>query len=163
MEKSVHRVIFENSTVRHLRCKSCDVVHVCATKGSFQARVQPLPFAELIALATQGGVEPYSIRRDFHPTDVFSHPKFGAGYVCAILSPPQKMEALFEDKLRVLVCGPGSSMPEPIVVVPPAEDVSDGIVDVSDGIVDVAIDEPSLKEAAESAGLADAGADESGL
>jgi hypothetical protein len=37
------------------------------------------------------------------------HTKFGEGYVLDILGPPMKMEVLFADRKRLLVCGPGST------------------------------------------------------
>jgi hypothetical protein len=42
---------------------------------------------------------------------LFKHPSFGVGYVVAVLSPPVKMEVMFADKVRLLVCGPGSGVP----------------------------------------------------
>jgi hypothetical protein len=111
--ESVHRVVLEDSQVRHLRCDACDAGHVCSTKGSYQAVIHALPFEELVKLTDQDSVEAYSIHTAYHPTGVFEHPKFGAGYVFAILSPPKKMEVLFADKARFLVCGPGSGILEP--------------------------------------------------
>lgn len=108
---SVHRITFENTAVRHLRCDACEAVHVCATKGSFQAAIHPIAFDKLSA--DGGEAEAYSIQSAFHPASLFSHPKFGVGYVFAILSPPQKMEVIFADKVRFLVCGPGSGVPIP--------------------------------------------------
>ena len=111
--ESLHRVVLESAQVRHLRCDACDAAHVCWTKGSFHATIAALAFKELVKAATQGDAPAYSIRSAFHPTDVFKHPKFGMGYVFAILSPPAKMEVLFSDKVRFLVCGPGSGFLEP--------------------------------------------------
>lgn len=111
--KSVHRLIFENKVVRHLRCDACKAAHVCAMKGSFQSAIHPKAFDEVVSDSGVDEAEAYSIRNAYHPTDVFSHPNFGVGYVFAILSPPQKMEVLFADKVRFLVCGPGSGVPEP--------------------------------------------------
>ncbi len=110
--ESLHRVVFENAEVRHLRCDECAAAHVIASKGSFHADIHALSISDVIDAAKQGETEPYNIRRAFHPTDSFAHPKFGIGYVFAILSPPQKMEALFADKARFLVCGPGSGLSE---------------------------------------------------
>jgi hypothetical protein len=45
------------------------------------------------------------------------HPKFGEGYVLAVRSPPVKMEVLFDDHNRLLVCGRAS-----IIGVPEDED-----------------------------------------
>ncbi len=105
----------ETAQVRHLRCDACDAAHVCRTKGSFHRAIAALAFEELVKTATQEEAPDYSIRSAFHLTDVFKHPKFGMGYVFAILSPPAKMEVLFSDKVRFLVCGPGSGVlgPEP--------------------------------------------------
>jgi hypothetical protein len=37
------------------------------------------------------------------------HATFGQGYVMAILWPPRKMEVLFGDRTRVMLCGQGSA------------------------------------------------------
>lgn len=110
--ESLHRIVYENAAVQHLRCDECDAAHVCPAKGSFHAKMDPRPLGKLIEDASDGAPEPYSIRNAYHPGGVFAHPKFGTGYVFAILSPPQKMEVLFADKVRFLVCGPGSGVLE---------------------------------------------------
>jgi hypothetical protein len=110
--ESLHRVVLETPQVRHLRCDGCNAPHVCATRGSYKSTIVALSIDDLVASATQGEVDAYSIHSAFHPTDIFSHPKFGMGYVFAILSPPKKMEVLFSDQVRFLVCGPGSGIYE---------------------------------------------------
>jgi hypothetical protein len=51
--------------------------------------------------------KPYSIKKDFTDGDYISHSKFGNGYVLTVV-PPNKMEVLFEDEKKLLICGPGS-------------------------------------------------------
>tara|TARA_R110002073_G_scaffold332410_4_gene518385 strand:+ start:10007 stop:10465 length:459 start_codon:yes stop_codon:yes gene_type:complete len=111
-EECFHRVTFEDKEVRHIRCELCSAVHVCASKGSFHARIESLDHAQVADAAEHPEADCYQSSSAFGPTDVFAHPSFGLGYVVEVL-PPSKMEVLFADKVRVLVCGPGSGIPEP--------------------------------------------------
>jgi hypothetical protein len=70
--------------------------------------MRPLDFADIREPNSEDEIEPYRTTRAFQPTDFFQHVTFGVGYVVAILSPPTKMEVKFADKVRLLVCGPGS-------------------------------------------------------
>lgn len=110
-DETVHRLTFEDTEVRHVRCESCQAAHVCAYKGSFHAGMQPLTFADVSAFAQTQDGEPEAYRSSaaYHPRTVFRHPSFGLGYVISVLSPPVKMDVMFADKNRYLVCGPGSS------------------------------------------------------
>lgn len=112
-DECFHRVTFEDKDVRHIRCEACSAVHVCASKGSFHSRIQPLDHAQVANSEEHDGVASYSSSSEFGPTDVFTHPSFGLGYVVQVL-PPKKMEVLFADKVRVLVCAPGSGIPAPV-------------------------------------------------
>jgi Zn ribbon nucleic-acid-binding protein len=117
-EQSSHSVSFEDKLIRHIRCDSCGVLHACASKGSFYAGIHPLDFAELTKLATveAGAIPAYHSGTTFHPADLLEHPTLGVGYVAAVLSPPNKMEVIFADKTRVLVCAPDSGiLEEPVV------------------------------------------------
>lgn len=110
-----HLVTFENKQVRHLRCESCAAVHVCLHEGGFRSSIHPLDFADLFESGKEDALEPYRSTSAFQPTNFFKHPTLGVGYVVAILSPPTKMEVKFADKVRLLVCGPGSgTLPVPV-------------------------------------------------
>ena len=111
-EQDSHQLTFENKRVRHLRCESCQAIHVFAYKGSFHAQSSALDFAAVTGAAQNADVGAYGAGNAFYTADLFEHPKFGTGYVLAVLSPPKKMEVLFTDKMRVLVCGAGSGEPK---------------------------------------------------
>ena len=113
---------FENEQVRHLRCESCAAPHVCRHEGAFRSSILPLDFADIFETGGEDAPTPYRSSNDFHPTDFFEHVSFGVGYVVAILSPPTKMEVKFADKVRLLVCGPGSGeLPIPVPVKVPSK------------------------------------------
>lgn len=112
-ERCLHRVTFEDKEVRHTRCEACSAAHLCASKGSFHLRIQPLEHAQVADSTKHSEADAYSSSRAFAPTDVFAHPSFGLGYVVEVLG-VSKMEVLFADKARVLVCGPGSGIPVPL-------------------------------------------------
>lgn len=107
-----HQLTFENKQVRHLRCESCLAIHVFACKGSFHSQSKAIDLAALTEPTPIGDVAAYRAGNAFFTADLFEHPKFGTGYVLAVLSPPKKMEVLFTDKMRVLVCGAGSGEPK---------------------------------------------------
>lgn len=117
-EETLHRLTFEDAQVRHLRCESCSAAHVCAYKGSFHAGLHPMDFADVIKSQSDGEIQAYRSSTAFQPRDVFEHPSFGVGYVLAVLSPPKKMDVMFEDKNRYLVCGPGSGVEAEVEAAP---------------------------------------------
>ena len=111
-EKTPHRLVFENKEIRHFRCDLCQGIQVCAYKTSVLSEFRALDFAAVRESAQRPDTPAYRAGDAFHPADLFEHPKFGTGYVLAVLSPPKKMEVLFADKARVLVCGVGSGVPK---------------------------------------------------
>lgn len=108
-----HRVFFENKQVSHLRCESCATVHVCAYKGSFHDKINPIGLSTLFDTTTRSELDEYSIRGNFQPADFLEHPSLGVGYVVEVLSEKMRMKVMFADKVRLLLCGPGSGVPIP--------------------------------------------------
>jgi hypothetical protein len=96
----------------HLRCQSCGVT--CAYAGD-------PPDGELLDYAaaverTRIKPRPYRPTSSFGPGELIDHVKFGLGYVLVMREPPDKMEVLFADQQRLLVCQPkasGKSKAEP--------------------------------------------------
>lgn len=58
---------------------------------------------KLTAGCDEGSLPVYSIKTAFKVEDVFKHPSFGVGVVLAELS-PSKVNVLFKDGARILVC-----------------------------------------------------------
>lgn len=105
--KTEYNVIYEKDGIHNLRCRGCGGILISLLEGPWK-KVQPLDFPGL--LERQGRSKPTSYRTDasFRVGQFVEHSSFGIGYVMAVQSPPKKMEVLFEDQMRVLVCAPGS-------------------------------------------------------
>jgi len=119
-----HNVIYAASRVHHLRCSVCKDVNVFvleepagAQEGDQERKVVPQEYAAVMERRGSKALCAYSTTGTYTEGQYIMHPKFGEGYVLAVRSPPVKMEVLFEDHNRMLVCGRGS-----IVGVPEEED-----------------------------------------
>jgi hypothetical protein len=81
------------------------------TKNSIKKKgsVKHLDHAALTKRRHSKSLKTYSTKKAYTDGQYLNHPKFGEGYILGVSSPPSKMEVLFADRKRVLVCGPGSA------------------------------------------------------
>jgi len=79
-----------------------------ARKDGQEPRATLQDYAALMERRGSRALCPYSVVDAYTEGQYIAHPKFGEGYVLAMRTPPGKMEVLFEDKKRMLVCGRGS-------------------------------------------------------
>ncbi len=63
-----------------------------------------LDLASLTELFGADSARPYRADTSFRAGELIGHPKFAIGYVMTVLSPGNKMQMLFGDKRRILVC-----------------------------------------------------------
>jgi len=98
-----------------LRCAFCGAIHAYRfeiTPGRAKGSPRVAIFQDHHALMDLRGT---NLLQAYHGSDPFSdgqyveHATFGQGYVMAIMSPPAKMEVLFGDRKRVMLCGQGSA------------------------------------------------------
>ena len=110
-----HQSLFSSDTVEHLRCSECNSIGVFVFEmvddekddGDKKQKLTPLDHAALIERRGSKAMAAYSIKKVYTDGDYLRHSQFGDGYVIAIV-PPQKMEVLFADGRKVLICSPGS-------------------------------------------------------
>ena len=105
-----HRIIFSSGGIEHLRCSECGKVSVFSSKTSAakdgakgKKKRSFIDYDELMERRGSKKSNRYSIKKDYTGGDYLSHPKFGDGYVLASL-PPNKMEVLFVDDKKLLIC-----------------------------------------------------------
>jgi hypothetical protein len=67
------------------------------------AKGQAKAYAKLREKSEGAEAKAYAIDAEFTENDVVDHPRFGTGYVIQLLS-PTKVEVLFEDGIKRLVC-----------------------------------------------------------
>lgn len=101
--------VFDGAKVQHLRCETCGAIHAYsvddpATAPAPQAGVRVLDLAALTELHGSDNARPYRADTSFGQGELIDHPSFGRGYVMTVLSPGNKMQVLFDDKRRILVC-----------------------------------------------------------
>lgn len=115
--RGAHRRTHVANTIHHLRCESCGTINpysVTPVDGKSSPRIVGLDSEALTAGPDAPEARTYRATEPFFEGMLISHPTFGIGYVLAVLSPAKKMEVLFSDKRRVLVCGPGSGTIKPV-------------------------------------------------
>jgi hypothetical protein len=106
------RLKYHGKGIYHLRCHACGVT--CAYAGD-PPHGQLLDYAALVE-STGTKPRPYRPTRSFGSGELIDHIKFGLGYVLVMREPPDKMEVLFADQQRLLICrpeAPGESGAEP--------------------------------------------------
>lgn len=108
-----HHPIYLGEAVRHLRCTFCKTVNAFTAEGKERSPTSPLDFVALTQSPHQPEPHPYRASGPFLVGSLITHPTFALGYILTVLTPATKMEVLFADKRRVLVCGPGSGCPPP--------------------------------------------------
>ena len=79
--------------ITRIRCPMCDTQVVYKT-----------PVSPSAAKSRSGNGVPYDQTRTYRKGDSLTHHMFGAGQVTALVQ-PRKMDVLFADRLRRLVCG----------------------------------------------------------
>ncbi len=107
-ERSQRRV-FDGGKIQHLCCESCGAIHAYSVAASGTApapkpEVRVLDLASLTELRGADDAHPYRADESFREGELIDHPKFDIGYVVTVLSAGNKMQVLFGDKRRVLVC-----------------------------------------------------------
>ena len=75
-----------------------------AAGGVKQAKAEA-HFEEMLADRDQSDARPYSMTEIFEEGDLISHPTFGLGVITKT-EMPDKIEVLFRQESKVLVCGP---------------------------------------------------------
>jgi len=107
-DKAPHNVTCAGKEICHFHCSACRAVNAYLVGPAGEKKVGK--HQDHAALMERKGKQDqvYSASTTFTDGQYFKHPKFGRGYVLAVASPPTKMEVLFEDQKRVLVCGPDS-------------------------------------------------------
>jgi hypothetical protein len=108
-----HKVVFSRNGIEHLLCSECENFGVFAFEnvdGKEEGGKKKRLSIDYVALMEKRGSKTsnrFSIKKDYIAGDYLCHPKFGDGYVLTVLS-PGKMEVLFGDEKKRLICGPGS-------------------------------------------------------
>ncbi len=109
-----HKILFSNGGIEHLRCSECEKVGIFAfemvdgkKEGEKKKTLSSLDYVALMERRGSKPSSPYSIKKNYTDGNYLSHPKFGDGYVLTVL-PSNKMEVLFADEKKLLICGPGS-------------------------------------------------------
>jgi len=74
-------------------------------KGDQELRIVHQDYTALMERRGSRALCTYSTTGAYTEGQYIMHPKFGEGYVLAVRSPSVKMEVLFEDMRRLLVCG----------------------------------------------------------
>jgi len=114
-KKGQHDTVFARDHIEHLRCIGCGAIGAFIveeseeTAGGFVKRT--IVHQDYTALMERRGSQSfrkYSIGGSFTDGQYLKHKNFGKGYILAMMTPPSKMHVLFEDKMRVLLCGTGS-------------------------------------------------------
>jgi hypothetical protein len=107
-EKAPHNVSYAGQEICHLHCSACRAVNAYLAGPEGEKKVGEHQDHSALMEPKGKKDQAYSASMAFTDGQYFKHPKFGCGYVLAVASPPTKMEVLFEDQKRVLVCGPDS-------------------------------------------------------
>ncbi len=107
--KRTQKRVFDGGKIQHLCCESCGAVHAYSAgdpdaKPASEAGIRVLELTSLRELLGAGSARPYSASESFRAGELIGHPKFDIGYVMTVLSAGNKMQVLFGDKRRVLVC-----------------------------------------------------------
>ena len=95
--------------MQHLCCETCRAIHVYSvddpsTAPTPEAGVRVLDLTSLTELLGADNARLYRADDSFREGELIGHPSFGIGYVVTVLSPGNKMQVLFGDKRRILVC-----------------------------------------------------------
>ncbi len=99
------------TTIATCECKTCKAVHlyrdpvtVGAKKKTTKTSTKKAPEKVWSPTLFEGGIKPktYSMSGSFKEGDLIAHPTFGKGVVEKIL-PPNKMETLFEQGMKILI------------------------------------------------------------
>jgi hypothetical protein len=105
------KLLFSDSGIEHWRCFECDKVGVFEAdekeEGGKKQKRSSIDCAALLERRGSSPSKPYSTKESYTDGDYLSHPKFGDGYVLIVVS-PNKIEVLFLDGKKLLICGPGS-------------------------------------------------------
>ena len=116
-----HQVLFSDEGVEHLRCSECEKIGVFAfelvegkKEGEKKKKRSSIDHAALMERRGSETSNPCAIKKAYTDGDYLSHPKFGDGYVLTVV-PPNKMEVLFAEEKKLLICGPGSKSGVPKV------------------------------------------------
>ena len=105
--KNTHDVIWVGDGLSHQRCRGCNEAHAYAVEDlGVDVVAQDLP--SLMTRLSPNDPASYRASDPFHTGQFIEHKKFGTGYVLNVRG-ATKMEILFGDRTRLLVCGPGSS------------------------------------------------------
>ena len=110
LKDGTHRIICAECNHKHLRDDESKINVAPISKGllsqdDFESEeTLRLAWIRLIKDLKKETVQKYSIKSHYKSADVIEHSKYGLGVVCEILE-NGKLNILFEDKMRKLVCG----------------------------------------------------------
>ena len=119
-KKCIHNIVYVNDVVHHFRCSACGAAEVYSFKKREKGKneFEQQDHAAMMERMPVESSSNYSAKLSFTNGQYLKHSKFGDGYVIALTSPPTKMSVLFEDRKRILLCGPGSTEGEKKVKAP---------------------------------------------
>lgn len=98
-----------DGNINRVLCRTCEGIHLfrrpkgeggTGAKAPSRRRKKP---EHTVTEAEQGNAKPYSITGEYAVGDVIEHPKFAFGKV-TVLRPGGKMEVMFEEAPKVLLC-----------------------------------------------------------
>jgi hypothetical protein len=115
-QNAVHEVTYSNEPIYHLRCRECRVVNAYVFEASDEtgktyAKVDAV-LQDHGAVMQQRGpqdVLAYDTTGSYAHGQYIAHSKYGEGYILEVFGPPMKMSVLFSDRIRLHVCGSGST------------------------------------------------------
>ena len=124
-DNTIHTISVDERTEKKVAtCNKCDKTHTykkpraqkpLARPSGVNAGAKPLDAAEaakrwkkLSKTLSDVEARPYSIKEPYKVDEAVHHVKFGRGYVIRICT-PTKIEVVFEDCSRLLVCNRGGS------------------------------------------------------
>jgi hypothetical protein len=121
-KNAVHEVTYSSEPIHHLRCRECRVVSAYVFEepddtGKTYTRVDAVLQDHAAVMQHRGPQDllAYDTNGSYAHGQYIVHSRYGAGYVLDIFGPPMKMYVLFADRIRLHVCGSGStsSTPQP--------------------------------------------------
>lgn len=116
-QSAVHDVTYASESLRHLRCRECRAVNVYVFEaldetGTSYTRVDAVLQGHPAVMQQRGAQDllPYDTTGSYAQGQYIVHSTYGEGYVLDVFGPPMKMSVLFADRVRLHVCGSGSTI-----------------------------------------------------
>ena len=115
-QSAVHEVTYSSEAIHHLRCRECRVVSAYVfvepdDTGKTYTRVDAVLQDHAAVMQHRGSQDllAYDTKGSYAHGQYIAHSKYGEGYVLDVFGPPMKMYVLFADRIRLHVCGSGST------------------------------------------------------